>query len=65
MVVVDAIAAVLGVVAFNGVQLDWLDLGNGGIGYPLLLGIIILIGFSVAASITSIPRYYLYGSNPA
>jgi len=61
MVVVNAIAAGLGVVAFIGVQLDWLDLGNGGMGYPLLLGITILIGFSLAASVTSITRYYLYG----
>lgn len=61
MVVVNAIAAGLGVVAFIGVQLDWLDLGNGSMGYPLLLGITILIGFSGAAAVTGIPRYYLYG----
>jgi len=61
MVVVNVIAAGLGVVAFIGVQLDWIDLGNGSIGYPLLLGITILIGFSVAAAVTGIPRYYLYG----
>lgn len=61
MVVVNAIAAGLGVVAFIGVQLDWLDLGNGGMGYPLLLGITILIGFSGASAVMGIPRYYLYG----
>ena len=47
MVVVNAIAAVLGVVSFIGVQLDWLHLGYGGLGYPLLLGVTILLGFFV------------------
>lgn len=61
MVAVNAIAAGLGVIAFIGVALGWVDLGTGGMGYPLLLGIVILIGFSVAASFTSIFRYYLYG----
>jgi hypothetical protein len=61
MLVVNVLAAVLGTVAFIGVQLDWLDLGDGSIGYPLGLGITILIGFSGAASVTGIARYYLYG----
>ncbi len=61
MVVVNAVAAGLGVAAFIGVQLNWIDLGNGGMGYPLLLGITILVGFSGAAAVTGIPRYYLYG----
>jgi len=61
MVVVNAIAAGLGVVAFVGVQLDWIDLGNGSIGYPLGLGMVVLVGFSFAAYVTSISRYYVYG----
>lgn len=61
MVVVNTIAAVLGAVAFVGVQMDWIDLGTGSIAYPILLGLIILIGLSVAAHVTSISRYYLYG----
>jgi len=61
MVVVNAIAAGLGAVAFIGVQLDWIDLGNGSIGYPLGLAMVVLIGLSGTAAITGIHRYYLYG----
>lgn len=61
MVVVNVIAAIVGTVAFIGVQMEWLHLGDGSIGYPLALGIVVLVGFSVAAYITSITRYYLYG----
>ena len=61
MLIVNVLAALLGAVAYIGVQMDWLDLGDGSIGYPLGLGMTILIGFSVAGSVTSISRYYLYG----
>lgn len=61
MLVVNVAAALLGLAAAIGVQRDWIDLGSSGIGYPLALGITILIGFSVGAYVASIPRYYLYG----
>jgi hypothetical protein len=61
MLIVNVLAAVLGAVAYIGVQMDWLDLGDGSIGYPLGLGIVVLVGFSGAASMTGIARYYLYG----
>ncbi|MCP3972888.1 MAG: hypothetical protein GY720_00175 [bacterium] len=61
MLIVNVLAAVLGAVAAIGVQMDWLDLGSGSIGYPLGLGIVVLVGFSGAAHVTGIPRYYLYG----
>jgi len=61
LLVVNVIAAGLGVAAFVGVQLNWLDVGNGSIGYPLGLAMVVLIGFSGAAAVTGIYRYYLYG----
>jgi hypothetical protein len=61
MMVVNVIGAGLGVVALIGVQLDWLDLGNGSIAYPLGLAMVALIGLSGAAAVTGIHRYYLYG----
>lgn len=60
MMVVNAIALVLGVAVAIGVQTDQLDL-DGGVGYPLGLGIVSLVGFSAAAYVTSIPRFALYG----
>ena len=35
--------------------------GIGSIGYPIGLGMVVLVGFSVGAYVTSISRYYLYG----
>jgi hypothetical protein len=61
MVAVNALAAAAGVLAFIAVQLNWLDLADGGVAYPLVLGMIVLIGFSLAARITGITRYYAYG----
>ena len=61
LLVVNVIAAGFGVVAFVGVQLNWLDLGDGSIAYPLGLAIVVLIGFSGVAAVTGIHRYYLYG----
>jgi len=61
MLIVNVLAAVLGAVAAIGVQMEWLDLGGGSIGYPLGLGIVVLVGFTGAAHVTGIPRYYLYG----
>lgn len=61
MLIVNVLAAALGAVAYIGVQMDWLDLGDGSIGYPLGLGIVVLIGFTGAANMTGIARYYLYG----
>jgi hypothetical protein len=61
MLIVNVVAALLGLAAAIGVQRGWVDLGGGGIGYPLTLGIVILVGFSVGGYAASIPRYYLYG----
>jgi len=61
MLVVNVVAVLLGLAAAMAVKRDWLDLGGGGIGYPITLGIVILVAFSVGAHMTSIPRYYLYG----
>jgi len=61
MLLVNVVALLLGLAAAIGVQRGWVDLGGGGIGYPLTLGMVILIGFSVGAYAASIPRYYLYG----
>jgi hypothetical protein len=61
LLVVNAAAAILGALAYIGVEMDWLDLGDGSIGYPLGLGIAVLVGFSGAAFVTGIPRYYAYG----
>jgi hypothetical protein len=61
MLVVNVVAALLGLAAALGVQRGWVDLGGDSIGYPLTLGIVILVGFSVGAYAASIPRYYLYG----
>ncbi len=61
MLIMNVLAAVLGAVAAIGVQMEWLDLGSGSIGYPLGLGIVVLVGFSGAAYVTGIWRYYLYG----
>lgn len=61
MLVVNVVALLLGLAAAIGVQRGWVDLGGGSLGYPLTLGIVILIGFSVGAYAASIPRYYLYG----
>jgi hypothetical protein len=61
MVAVNLVAALLGLAAAIGVQRGWVNLGGDGIGYPLALGIVILVGFSVGAYAASIPRYYLYG----
>ena len=61
LLVVNVIAAGLGAVAFVGVQLNWLDVGNGSIAYPLGLAMVVLIGFSGGAAVTGIHRDYLYG----
>jgi hypothetical protein len=61
MLIVNVLAAVLGVVAYIGVEREWLDLGDGSIGYPLGLGIVVLAGFSGAAHVMGSVRYYLYG----
>ena len=61
MVAVNVVAAAVGVLAFIGVQLNWLVLANGGLAYPLFLGLVFLIGFTFAARLTSITRYYAYG----
>jgi hypothetical protein len=61
MLAVNVVAALLGLAAAIGVQRGWVNIGGDGIGYPLTLGIVILIGFSVGAYAASIPRYYLYG----
>ncbi len=61
MLAVNVIAAILGVVAAIGVQMDWLGLSDGSIGYPLGLGIVVLVGFSGAASVTGTWRYCLSG----
>ena len=61
MLIVNVLAALLGAVAAIGVQTNWLDLGDGSIGYPLGLGIVVLVGFSGAAFVTGIARYYPYG----
>lgn len=61
LLVVNVVAAVLGLAGFFAVQMEWLDLGGGSIGYPLGLAMTILVGFSAAAYATSIWRYYVYG----
>jgi hypothetical protein len=61
LLVVNAVAAILGALAYIGVEMDWLSLGDGSIGYPLGLGIVVLVGFSGAALVTGIPRYHAYG----
>lgn len=61
LLIVNVLAAVLGAVAAIGVLMDWIDLGSGSMGYPLGLGFTVLVGFSAAARVTGITRYYLYG----
>jgi hypothetical protein len=61
MLAVNIVAALVGLAAAISVQRGWVDLGGDGIGYPLAIGIVILVGFSVGAYAASIPRYYLYG----
>lgn len=61
MLVVNIAAALAGLAAAISVQRGWVDLGSGSMGYPLILGITILVGFSLGAYVTAIPRYYLYG----
>ena len=61
MLIVNVLAALLRAVAAIGVQTNWLDLGDGRIGYPPGLGIVVLVGFSGAAFMTGIARYFSYG----
>jgi hypothetical protein len=61
MLGINVIAMVLGLIVAIGVRSGWLDLGTGGVGYPVVLGVVGLAGFTLAAYAMSIPRYYLYG----
>jgi hypothetical protein len=63
MLGVNAAAALLGLIVTAGVQMNWLEFGSdpGNIGYPVILAIVILAGFTAAAYMLNIPRYYLYG----
>ena len=55
MLVVNVIAFILGIVAFLGFG----SLTGGG--PPIILGLILLIGFSSAAYFLDFPRLYIYG----
>lgn len=59
MLVVNVVAAVLGLIAAISIQWNWFDLN--GVAYPFTLGIIVLVVSSFAAHAMSVPRYYLYG----
>ncbi|MDJ0924079.1 MAG: hypothetical protein QNJ77_05910 [Acidimicrobiia bacterium] len=61
LLVVNLLAALLGVIAALGAQLGWLNLGNGSLAYPLGLGLVVVVGFTGAAFVTGIWRYYIYG----
>ena len=57
--VVNAIAMVIGVAAAFGFWAGWLDLA--GFVYPISLGIVALVIFSMTAYALSVGRYAIYG----
>jgi hypothetical protein len=59
MLGVNAAALLVGLSVWVGTEAGWLDLG--GIGYPIALSVVSLVGFTVAAYVTSISRFALYG----
>ena len=55
LLIVNVIAFILGIVAFLGFR----SLPIGGV--PIVLGLILLVGFSSAAYVLDFPRLYVYG----
>lgn len=61
LLLVNIASAIAGMAAFFGVQAGWISLGDDSLAYPLVLFVTCLVGFSAAALITGITRYYAYG----
>jgi hypothetical protein len=59
MLVANTIAFILGITALVTFQEDWIK--DGSLGFPLVLTLTFLLGFSLAAFALNIPRYYAYG----
>lgn len=60
VLIVNLAAAAAGLSAAIGVRMEWFELGDG-LGFPIGLGLVALLGMSAAALVLGIPRYGLYG----